>query len=252
MFPKSIKEAYRPLAALFWLAVWQLAALAVGQEFLLASPLSVLESLIRLLLLPGTYRAALQSSLRILLGFFLGAAFGAALAALAWRSRTVFHLASPLVASARAVPVASFTILAIILVSSAWLSTLIAFLIGFPVLYAGALEGLKAQDRSLREMAGVFRVPAGRRLLYLTLPQMMPHLRAGAVTALGLCWKSGVAAEVIGIPRNTIGEQLYSVKVNFATADLFAWTVIIVLLSLLTARLLRLALELLEGRLKAL
>ena len=88
-------------------------------------------------------------------------------------------------------------------------------------------------------MAKVFRVPFLRRLFYLNLPQLMPYLRAGAVTALGLCWKSGVAAEVIGIPGGTIGEALYRVKVNYYTADLFAWTIIIVALSLLSTALIR-------------
>ncbi len=120
------------------------------------------------------------------------------------------------------------------------------------MLYTGALEGMRAQDPSLREMALVFRVPLKRKLLYLTLPQLMPHLRAASSAAMGLCWKSGVAAEVIGIPRGTIGEQLYGVKVNYLTADLFAWTVVIVLLSLLCAALMRRGLELLDGRLRAL
>ncbi len=252
MYRKNQTKAYRLLGALFWIIVWQLLTLAVGQEFLLASPLRVLYSLTGLLGKLDTYFIALRSALRILLGFLLGAAFGVTLAALSFRFRPAFHLVKPLVDVSRAVPVASITILAIILVSGAWLSTLIAFLIGFPVLYTGALEGMRAQDPSLREMTLVFRVPLKRKLPYLTLPQMMPHLRAACITAMGLCWKSGVAAEVIGIPRGTIGEQLYGVKVNYLTADLFAWTVIIVLLSLLCASLLRRGLELLDRRLKAL
>ncbi len=233
------RRAIKLLAALFWLAVWQLAALLVGQEFLLASPLKVLASLLHLLALPGTWLAALRSSLRVLLGFMLGSLFGLLLAAGAHKSRWARELAAPLVAAARALPVASFVILAIILVSSRWLSTLVSFVIGFPVIYLAALEGLRGRDRQLLEMAGAFRVPFHRRLLYLSLPQLAPHLRAGAVTALSLCWKSGIAAEVIGIPRGSIGEQLYMVKVNYYTAELFAWTIIIVLLSLLSAFLLK-------------
>lgn len=232
-------RAARLLGVLFWLTVWQAAALLVGQEFLLASPLAVLASLGRLLVLPATYAAALRSTLRIMAGFLLAVLFALLLAAGSARSVWLKALAEPLVAAARAVPVASFVILAIILVSTRFLSTLVAFVIGFPVIYANVLESIKSRDRGLLEMAGVFRVPALRRLLYVNLPMLAPYLRAGAVTALGLCWKSGVAAEVIGIPTGTIGERLYSVKVNYYTADLFAWTLIIVALSLLSAWLLR-------------
>lgn len=236
---KNNRRAYRLLAVLFWLAVWQLAAVAVGHEFLLASPLQVFKSLTRLLLLPGTYGAALRSAGRILLGFLAGLVFAVLLAAGASKSTLVRELAAPLVSAARSVPVASFVILAIILVSNRWLSSLIAFVIGFPVIYINLAEGLHHRDRKLAQMAKVFRVPFLRRLFYLNLPQLMPYLRAGAVTALGLCWKSGVAAEVIGIPGGTIGEALYRVKVNYYTADLFAWTIIIVALSLLSTALIR-------------
>ncbi len=240
------------MAALFWLALWQLAAWAVGQEFLLAAPLSVLASLLHLLAQGSTWLAAAQSSLRVLLGFVLGSLFGLLLAALACWRPWAHELFAPLVQAARAVPVASFVILAIILVSSRWLSTLIAFVIGFPVVYAAALSGLAARDRQLDEMARVFQVPLARRLFALTLPQLLPHLRAGLVSALGLCWKSGVAAEVIGIPRGSIGEMLYATKVNYHTAELFAWTIFIVLLSLLSARLLRLFMDALFHQLGAL
>lgn len=250
--PELKHRSLRLLAVLFWLAVWQFAALAVGQEFLLASPVRVLLSLARLLSQGATYLAALRSSLRILLGFLMAYAFALLLAAGSSASALARALASPLVALARSVPVASFVLLAIILVSSRWLSTLIAFVIGFPVIYANVLEGLAARDRQLQEMAAVFHVPFFRRLFCVTLPQLAPYLRAGGVTALGLCWKSGVAAEVIGIPRGSIGEQLYMVKVNYLTADLFAWTAIIICLSVLSAALLRRLMDLAFSRLGSL
>ena len=50
--------------------------------------------------------------------------------------------------------------------------------------------------------------------------------------ALGMSWKAGVAAEVIGIPTGSIGEQLQQAKIYLNTPDLFAWTLVIVLVSL--------------------
>ncbi len=215
--------------------------MALGQEYLLASPVQVLGRLARMLAAPDTWLAALRSGGRIMLGFLLAAGFGAALAFLAARFPWVRDMAAPLVSSARAVPVASFVILAIILVSTRWLSTLIAFVIGFPLVYGNVMEGIRRRDRGLTEVARVFRVPAARRLMYVDLPQILPYFKSGAVSAMGLCWKSGIAAELIGIPDGTIGEKLYIVKVNLYTPELFAWTVIIVLLSGLAGRLAGLA-----------
>ncbi len=241
--PELKKNAYRLLAILFWLAVWQVLALAVGQEFLLASPLAVLSALIRLLSLGTSYQAFLHSTLRILLGFLSALVLALLCAPLASRFRLFDELLSPLITLARAVPVTSFVILAIILVSSRWLSAFIAFVIGFPILYSNVREGLQGRDKGLNEMSQVFMVPWHRKLLLITLPQLHAHLRVGLVTALGLCWKSGIAAEVIGIPSGSIGERLYSVKVNYNTAELFAWTAFIVLLSALSIRLFTFLLE---------
>ena len=40
-----------------------------------------------------------------------------------------------------------------------------------------------------------------------------------------------LAAEVIGNPANSIGEQMYLSKIYMDTAELFAWTLTVILLS---------------------
>ena len=92
-------------------------------------------------------------------------------------------------------------------------------------------------DRRLLEMARVFRVPFGRRLRGIYLPQVMPYFRTAVSLGLGLCWKAGAAAEIIGLPAGSMGERLYTAKVYFQTADLFAWTVTIVAVSVAFERL---------------
>ena len=114
---------------------------------------------------------------------------------------------------------------------------LILLIVVFPILYTNVLDGEKQMDRSLLEMAQVFELSRPVRLRYLYLPQILPYFRTGCSVALGLCWKAGVAAEVIRIPDQSIGEQLYQAKVYLNTPDLFAWTIVIVMLSVLFERL---------------
>lgn len=80
-------------------------------------------------------------------------------------------------------------------------------------------------------------MPWRRRLLYIYLPQLQPFLLSACSVALGMSWKAGIAAEVIGIPSGSIGEQLYEAKVYLSTADLLSWTVVIVLVSVLFEKL---------------
>lgn len=218
-------------AILFWIAAWHIASQLVQQKLLLASPMDTLHALLEMLRSWGFYGTVGQSLSRIALGFALGFAVSAALALAASRARWVRYLLEPPMKAARAVPVASFVIIVLIWVRSRYLSVVISFLMVAPVLYESLLTGLLQRDARLEEMAQVFRVPPMRRFRLIEAPQLAPHLRSGLKLSMGLCWKAGIAAEVIGQPQGSIGSALYQAKVFFATPELFAWTICIVLVS---------------------
>ncbi len=99
------------------------------------------------------------------------------------------------------------------------------------MIYSGVLTAMKNTDRSLLEMAALFKVPFGRRLRMIHLPHLAPYLLSACGVAAGMTWKAGVAAEVIGMVPGSVGEKLYNAKIYFENADLLAWTLIIILLS---------------------
>lgn len=242
------RNPIRPWAVAVWLLLWQVASMALGQELLLPSPLAALRRLGELALTEPFWRAVGWSAARILGGFLLACLAGTALAALASRRRWVRELLAPLAAAVKATPVASFIILALVWMNSRQLPLFIAFLMVFPTIYLNMLEGIAQTDGKLLEMAQVFRVPLSRRLGGIYLPQVLPYFRSAASVALGLCWKAGVAAEVIGLPAGSIGERLYTAKVYFQTADLFAWTAVVVAVSAGFERLFLALLEHLAGK----
>lgn len=231
-------------AVAFWLIIWQAAAWWVNEPIFLVSPAAAVTRLFELMGTAAFWQAALFTVGRIVLGFLIGCALGIGLGAAAYRLRWVRQLLAPLTATVMAIPVASFVILALLWVSSKNLSVLISALIGFPIIYSNTLAGLDATDPKLIEMARVFRVPFGRQLVGIYLYQVLPFLSSSMSVAMGLCWKSGVAAEVIGIPDGSIGESLYQAKIYLETADLFAWTIWVVTLSVLFVKLLKAAMNL--------
>ena len=243
------KKSIALWAVLFWLLIWQLGSMALHRDILLVSPVRVAQTLLEL---AGTRRfwASIGGSLvRIVGGFLLAAVCGTLAAALAARFRRVEELLAPLVLAMKTIPVASFIILALIWIGSKNLAVLIAFLMVSPILYTNVLSGIRATDDGLREMARVFRVTPMRRIRFIDLPQVMPYFRTGCTVGLGLCWKAGVAAEVIGMPVNSIGERLQQAKVYLDTPELFAWTVVIVCLSVGVEKLFGFLLTRLERRL---
>lgn len=236
-------RAARIAAALFWLAVWQLGAAAVGQEILLVSPVSVLKKWLELAQTADFWHRVAFSSVRILTGLGCGMVLGAVLGGISSRCAAVRELLRPLVSVIRAIPVASFVILALIWFGENTLSAFIAFLICFPVFYSNAMMGLASVDRQLTEMAYVFRFSPMRFFRYVQWPSLYPYLRAAVDVSVGLAWKSGIAAEVIAIPRGSIGDKMYGAKIYLETADLLAWTLTVVLLSLIFEKALRLILS---------
>ena len=243
------KKSIALWAVLFWLLVWQLCSMALHRDILLVSPVRVAQTLLEL---AGTRRfwASIGGSLvRIVGGFMLAAVCGTLAAALAARFRRIEELLAPLVLAIKTIPVASFIILALIWMGSKNLAVLIAFLMVFPILYTNVLSGIRVTDVKLLEMARVFRVTPMRRIRFIDLPQVMPYFRTGCTVGLGLCWKAGVAAEVIGMPVNSIGERLQQAKVYLDTPELFAWTVVIVCLSVGVEKLFDFLLMRLERRL---
>ena len=229
---KTKKRRIQILAAsVFWLGVWQAAAAAIGQEVFLVSPVQAIGTLVELLPQAEFWQRIGFSAGRILLGFGLGVLSSAVLAVAAEKWEWMDALLAPVMQLVKATPVASFIILALVWVSGRSLSILISFLMVLPVLYSAVRTGIESADAQLLEMAQVFRLSLARRVKAIWLPAILPAFRQGCSVALGICWKSGVAAEVIGLPDGSIGDALYRAKITLSTGELFAWTFVIILLS---------------------
>ena len=243
----------RPWSVALWLLVWQggsmaLAAAVPGGGLLLASPVQAVRRLLELLPSPVFWRAVGNSSARIFGGFLLSCGLALPLAALAAGRPWLQELLAPPVAAVKATPVASFIILSLVWLDARSLFLFISALMVFPSVYLNVLEGLRGTDPKLLELARVYRIPLGRRIRGIYMPQVLPYFRSAASLALGLCWKAGAAAEVIGLPEGTIGERLYTAKIYLQTPDLFAWTAVILILAAAFERLFLAAADGLAGK----
>lgn len=230
-------------SVLFWLLVWEIASLWLGQEILLVSPVAVLKRLGSLIFEASFWKTICFSLFRIIGGFFLAVLAGVLGGSIASRLPKIQELFAPLILAMKSVPVASFVILILIWVPSENLSVTISFLMVFPVIYTNVLNGIQNTDKNLLEMAQVFQVSGKKKIRYIYLSEVLPFFRAGCSVSLGLCWKAGVAAEVIGIPDGSMGERLYEAKVYLDTPELFAWTMVILVVSMIFEKIFLAALD---------
>ena len=227
------KAIRKLLAALFWLAVWQIASMVVGKDLILPGPLSVLKALGQLAIQGSFWLSILLTMFRIMLGYCLGVFSGCLLALACCCSKTLNTLLSPIVRMVRATPVASFIILAMLWMSKGGVPVLMSALMVTPVIWGNLIEGYESRDMRISEMARVYRLGKLKTLRFVHIPSLMPALKAACLTALGLAWKSGIAAEVLSQPKKAIGTNIYYSKVYLETPELFAWTASVIALSFL-------------------
>lgn len=227
----------RFLIILFWILIWQMTSMMIGNDIIFVGPADVVRSFLFLIPEADFWRSIGWSFGKISLGFCMAFAAGVLIGSLAFRVRLLHDILEPAVLLIKSIPVASFVILALIWIGSENLSIFISFLVVFPILYVNTITGLQNTDPKLLEMARVFSIRLQERIRCIYLPALVPYLTGGCKVALGMSWKSGIAAEVIGVPTHTIGEHLYISKIYLATSDLFAWTIVIILVSALFEKL---------------
>ncbi len=224
---------------LVWLLLWQLAAAAVNKEILIVSPVDTIRRLFELASHGEFWLSSLMSLMRIIEGYLAGVIVGTAAAVLTSSIKIANDFLRPLLSVIRATPVASFIILALVWIKRDNVPLFAVSLIVIPIIWANVTEGIYSTDKGLLEMAKVFRLSKRKKLLKIYVPSVMPFFFAGCSTSVGLAWKSGVAAEVLSLPKLSIGKELYYSKIYIETADLFAWTVVVIILSMILENLLK-------------
>lgn len=221
------------LATLFWVAVWHILAVSLGNALLLPTPLQVLRRLGELMLTAPFWEITAVSIGRILLGVVSAMALGVLLAVLTTSSSLADALIKPLMTAVQATPVASFAILVLIWLDRDYVPVLICAMMVLPVVHGNVCTGIRETDGQLLELAKVYRLPRLRVLKRIYVPSVQPYFRAACSSALGLGWKAGIAAEVLTVPGRSIGRMISESKLYLLTEDLFAWTLAVVVLSLL-------------------
>ena len=233
----SPKGTVRTAGALaFWLAVWQGASLWVDSELFLPGPLLVLERLCALAVTAPFWQTALMTLARVLAGMVWGTVLGVVLAALTCASRLADTILSPAIKVVRATPVASFILLVFLWTDRGRVPVVIAALMVLPVVWGNVTRGIRQSDPKLLELARAYRFSRLKTARLVILPAVRPYFISAVTTSMGLAWKSGVAAEALVWPKRAICTQIYNTKFYLETADLFAWTLVVILLSLLLER----------------
>ena len=225
------------LVLAFWLLVWQMAYGKIGSDLLLSSPRSVAVRIGQLAVTSEFWLTIGRTFSRIMIGFFCALAGGILMGIITASVPVLDQLIRFPMNMIKSTPVASFVILALMWLTGRNLSIFICFLVVLPMIWSSVDQGLRSVDPKLLEVGKVFRLSLWKKIRAIYLPAVMPYLLSTLRVAIGFVWKSGVAGEVIAAPQGTIGRHLYDAKIYLETTDLFAWTIVVILLSVLIEKL---------------
>ena len=220
-----------PILILFYIGIWQLLSILVGSSLLLPSPLETGSRLLAIVRDPMSWVDIGNTFLRLFTGFLIGLAAGILLAILSANSKVIRFLLSPFRVLIKSTPVMSFVLILVVSVVSNWVPVVVSSIMVAPILWATTEQAILSLDPKLTEMSKLYFSPM-RRIYSVSLPQMLPQMLASGVTALGYAWKAVITAEVLSLPRFAIGRQMYLCKIYLESADMIAWTILIVALSL--------------------
>lgn len=226
--------AYRCASVLLLVVLWQVVAWAVHKDFLVPGPIDVGVRLGQLCVTLSFWQHVGATLGRVLVGFLLGFAIGTLLGVCMHVSNAAYHLLSPVIKLIMTIPLVAFVLILLLWVDRNWLPVVVACLMVIPVTWSHIYTALESLDVRLVEMTHVFRLTGFERLRHFFVPACMPAVLAAVNTGIGLAWKSGVTAEVLALPALAIGHKLYDGKIYLESADIFAWTVVVVALCALS------------------
>ncbi|MBN2796958.1 MAG: ABC transporter permease [Clostridia bacterium] len=225
------KHLSKVVGVVAWLLIWQLAAYFKDNLYIFPSPKDTLQAFFRLSKERAFFESIALTLYRVFAGFSISLVFGVVLGVFSGLNHWVRDFLKPIITVIRATPVISVIIIIILLAKSSNTPIVVGVFMCFPIIWTNTYEGILNTDKKLLEMAHCFQVSRKNIIKGIYLPSVRPYLISGVMASIGIAWKVTVASEVIGFTRNSIGRSLYESKMYAETPDVFAWTLVVVILS---------------------
>ena len=228
---------------IFWLSVWEISARIIDLEFVLPTVTATASSLLTLMGTKTFYITVLSSLIRIFASFVLGVIIAIILAILSIKFKAFKALLMPVMTVAKSTPVAVIILILWLMIGGANVPGAVAILMVLPVVWQNLIDGYDSIDNGLDEVCKIYNFSFIKRMKILVLPAVLRFFFPSVVTASGLAWKAGIAAEVICITKNSIGKEIYNAKYILDGPKMFAYTLFVLILSYVIEKLIRFLVE---------
>lgn len=227
-----VKKQYF-ISIVIFLLIWQISALIINNDILVPTLQEIFHSLVCILGSSKTYIYISITCLRVLKSFFISLFTALVISSLGYIFENIKKWLQPLMMLIKTIPNISYIILAIIWLGSEGSVSIVTFMILFPIFLQSFDSKLAEQKRKLSDVTRIYRSSFSELLKVVILPQLYIEILETSKTSISMGLKVAVMAEIIAAVRKGIGKQLNYARINLNTADLIAWTVIIIFISII-------------------
>ena len=232
---KKIEKILVPL--IFWFVIFWGLSLIVNNPILFPSPYAVLVKMSEKLISYSFWLLFFKTGLKIVFALILSQSLGVIFAYLSYRSSFMRGISDSFMAFVKTSPVAVLTIILLVWLPASLISIFLVILVVLPQTYLSLLSSLDNIDRDVREMLDIFRVGSKNRLKYVYGRLMFQTLLSSFSFVWGFAWKSGISGEIISQARQSFGNLFYQAKIYLEIDELFAYSILLVLLTFLLEKL---------------
>jgi NitT/TauT family transport system permease protein len=225
-------KLYTLLSCIFFIGLWQLIAIIINNDIYVPRIEQVVEAMKSIFSEENSLKVIFGSFYRTMISYILALIFSMILGILGVVYPFFKYLLEPINSFAKTIPTMVLVVLSLVWFDKDKTPLVVGFAIIFPILYEGIRNNLMQVDKKIIDMTKIYEVSIKDKIKKIYLPVMKFYFMSIFVSTFSLTFKVVIAGEVYGQPKFGIGSQIQLEKVNFNTPGIFAWIVIIVIISL--------------------
>lgn len=232
---RIIKNAIYSITALaaMWLG-WVILYEITGNDIIIPSVGDVVKR-IGACFVSDTFYAAFGGTLsRTAVAFFISLVAAFVLAIAAYICEAIRGIFNPVLSFLRTLPTMAISLILLVWTSPKTAPLIITSLVSFPMLYSLVLSAVDNVGREYGELAKAYKLPLSDRIFKIYLPLSAPVVLADIGAQASLALKVTVSAEVLCSTYKSLGGMMSEAKVFLEMGDLFAITLIVTAVGLLT------------------
>lgn len=223
----------RLIGLMFWIILWELLARFIGSSFLLPRPIEVILELKNFLIDKSFYLALVKSFKSIFFAYITGFILAFILSNISYKNELIKTIIELPIKIMRSTPIAAMVLMMAIWIERNYLAYTMAIIATLPLFYETIFSALNNRPKDLLELAYVFKVSKFKIFKMINLTTIKKYLKPVMISASGIAIKSGISGEIIALAQDTLGEEIYYSKLFLKSSELFAYIIIIFIISTL-------------------